>query len=168
MVSITVKVLLPESKFVSKGWLNEIARVQRRTSVPRLRKLFQKTVFGWSKKTDFGWVQKRSAGEMSITMYPQGIHADIWELVNAGSPRHRIPKHGTTYMKFRPGYRSATTPGRLQSRRAYRSGKPRVAYVVNHPGFEARKFDELIAQEYENPFINDMQDAINTIAKENV
>lgn len=164
MVSIRVEVLLPKGKFATKGWLDEIARVQRRTSVPRLRKLFQKTVFGWSKKPDFGWAQRRSADAMSITMYPQGIYADKWELVNAGSPPHTIrPKKG--FLRFRPGYRSATTPGQLQSRRAYRSGKYIGVRKVDHPGFEARKFDELIAQEYENPYMNEMQDAINNTAR---
>lgn len=164
MVSIKVSVNLPKKPFATKKWLDEIARTQRQTSVPRLKKLFNQTVFGWSRKPEFGWAQQRSADAMSITMYPQGVHADKWELVNAGSPPHTIkPKRG--FLRFRPGYRSATTPGQLQSRRAYRSGKEAGARVVNHPGFAPRKFDELIAQEYQNPFINDMQDALNDVAK---
>lgn len=165
MVSISVKVSLPKTKFANKKWLDEIARVQRQTSVPRLKKLFVQTTFGWSKKPEFGWVQRRSSDEMSITMYPQGQHADIWELVNAGSPSHAIyPKKGG-FLRFRPGYRAATRPGSLQSRRAYRSGKFVGAGKVNHPGFEARKFTELIAEEYTNPFVSDMQDALNKTAR---
>lgn len=165
MVSFSVKVSLPEKPFTTKKWLDEVARTQRQTSVPRLKALFQKTVFGWSKKPDFGWSQTRTANEMSITMYPQGEAADIWQLVNAGSPPHSImPKRGG-FLSFRPGYRSATKPGSLQSGRAYRSGKYVGAGRVEHPGFEARDFIELIAQEYENPYVGDIQDAIDRVAK---
>jgi len=165
MVSITVKVTLPKTKFANKKWLEEIAKVQRQTSVPRLRKLFQKTVFGWSEKPDFGWTQRRTSDEMSISMYPSGENAEKWELVNAGSPPHIINARQGGFLRFRPGYRSATIPGSIQSRRAYRSGKYGAWRRVSHPGFEARKFTELIAEEYHNPYINDMQDAINEAAK---
>lgn len=163
---ITIKVTLPTKEFAKKKWLDELARTQRQTSVPRLKKLFQKTVFGWSKKPDFGWVQRRSSGEMSIQMYPTGPNAEIWKLVNAGSPEHPIPaKHGGI-LSFRPGYRAATRPGTLMSRRAYRSGKLQGARMIPmHPGFEARNFVETIGEEYQNPFMNDMQDALNRVAK---
>jgi len=168
MVSIRIKVELPQSGvFQKKKWLDEIARTQRQTSVPRLKKLFQKTVFGWGKKPDFGWAQMRSHDAISITMYPVGQHADLWELINAGSPAHIIvPKSNRGFLRFRPGYRAATTPGTLQSRRAYRSGQFVGARIVHHPGFEARKFTELIAEEYQNPYLNEMQDAINRAARD--
>ena len=165
MVSISIKVTTPERKFGNKGWLDSIARDQRQTTVPRLKKLFQQTVYGWSNKPEFGWVQRRTSDTISITMYPQGQYADKWELVNAGSPRHRIPKSGFTYMRFRPGYRAATTPGSLMSRRAYRSGKYETHFVVNHPGFAPRDFIGQISEEYNNPFMVEMQEAINLVAK---
>lgn len=165
-VSITVTVTTPKRKFGNKKWLDELARVQRQTSVPRLKKLFQKTVFGWSNKPDFGWTQIRTSDTMSIKMYPQGQYADIWNLVNAGAPPHVItPKKQGGFLRFKSGYRPATIPGQLQSRRAYRSGDTVKAYLVNHPGFVARDFPSLIADEYENPFMGDMQQAINTVAK---
>lgn len=166
MVSIRVKVTLPPSNvFQKKRWLEEIARVQRQTSVPRLRKLFQQTVYGWSEKPSFGWTQTRTSDTLAITMYPQGPRADVWELLNAGSPAHTIlPKNRGGFLIYRPGYRAATTPGSLQSRRAYRSGPFVSARVVHHPGFQAREFTTLIAQEYENPYMNEMQEAINRVA----
>ena len=163
--SITMKVTTPKQKFGNKKWLDEIARTQRQTSVPRLRKLFEKTVFGWSRKPSFGWAQRRTADEMSITMYPTGQHAEIWNLVSEGSPAHDIRPRKGGLLSFRPGYRSATRPGTLMSRRAYRSGKQVAAKIVHHPGFEARNFPEMIAEEYENPYIDEMQDAINKVAK---
>lgn len=162
---IKVTVSLPKQKFGNKKWLDEIARVQRQTSVPRLRKLFQQTVFGWSKKPDFGWTQIRSSDSMSIQMYAQGPNADIWNLVDSGSPAHDIRPRKGGLLSFRPGYRSATKPGQLMSGRAYRSGKQVAAMIVHHPGFQARDFTKLIAEAYENPYINDIQDAVNTVAR---
>ena len=163
--SVSLTVTLPKQKFGNKKWLDELARTQRQTSVPRLRKLFEKTVYGWSRKPTFGWVQRRSSGEMSIMMYPQGQYEDIWKLVSSGAPAHVIKPKGRGELSFRPGYRSATRPGTLMSRRAYRSGKQVAARIVHHPGFEARNFPELIAEEYTNPYITEMQEAINRVAK---
>lgn len=163
MVSIKLKVDLPKTKWANKGWQEEISKLQRQTSIPRLRKLFQQTVYGWSTKPTFGWTQRRTADEISITMYPQGERADVWEMLNEGTPAHSItPRRG--FLQFRPGYRAATTPGSIQSRRAYRSGKPVYARRVAHPGIEARRFTESIAEAYNNPFMNEMQSAINNVA----
>lgn len=164
MVSIRLKVDLPKGKFSTKGWRDEIARVQRQTSVPRLRKLFQQTVFGWSTKPTFGWTQTRSADEMTILMYPQGEGADIWEMLNEGVPAHPISLR-SGFLRFRPGYRASTTPGVLKSRRSYRSGPFVYARRVAHPGIQPRRFTETIMDAYRNPFMAEMQSAIDNIAR---
>lgn len=165
MVSIRLKVDLPKKKIAGKGWLNELAKVQRNTSVPRLRRLFQQTVYGWSTKPSFGWAQVRTADEISITMYPQGPGADIWEMLNEGTRAHPITPTNKRFLQFRPGYRAATSPGSIQSRRAYRSGKPVYARRVIHPGIEPRRFTESISEAYNNPFMREMQDALNNVAR---
>lgn len=161
---IQINVTLPKVEYARKAWLDAIATTQRQKALPELRKLFKKTVYGWSEKPGFGWSQTKTASEISLRVYPTGPVADTWNLVNEGSPPHRIPKSGTTYMRFRTGYRAATKPGTLQSGRKYRSGRYRVAYTVNHPGFPARKFTELIAEEYANNFAMEMQEAVNKVA----
>lgn len=165
--SLSVTVTLPGKTFANKKWFDEMAKDQRNTTVPQLRKLFDKTVFGWSAKNKptFGWNQTRSADEMTITMYPQG-NPDIWNLVNAGSPPHPIPARPGGLLRFRPGYLAATTPGSIQSRRAYRSGQYVVSKLVHHPGFPPRDFVKLIAEEYRARFTDDMQNAINVVAKQ--
>lgn len=165
MVSITLKVTLPERPFAKKKWLQAIASAQRKTSIPKLKKLFRSSVFGWSRKPDFGWTQTRGSNRVAIYMYPSGPNAETWKLVSAGSPAHRIPLSGGTFMSYRPGYRAATRPGQLMGRRAYRSGKPRGAMFINHKGFEARNFPELIAEEFRPQFTDDMQNAINIVAR---
>lgn len=161
---IQINVSIPKVEYARKKWLDAIATTQRQKALPELKKLFKKTVYGWSEKPGFGWSQTKSASEISLRVYPTGPAADVWNLINEGSPPHRIPKSGTTYMRFRTGYRAATKPGTLQSGRKYRSGRYRVAYTVNHPGFTARKFTELIAEEYANNFAMDMQEAVNEVA----
>lgn len=163
---ITINVSIPQVSFASKRWLESIASKQRAKSLPVLRKLFKETVNGWSQKPDFGWAQTKSADEISIRVYPTGQYSEIWKLVNAGSPPHSIfPKKQGGVLAFRPGYRSATRPGQLRSGRKYRSGPYRLARSVNHPGFEARKFTELIAQEFAENYAMDMQEAVTEVAR---
>ena len=164
-VSIQIKAILPKENFRDKKWLDKIASAQKRHTVPQLKKLFEKTVFGWSKKPDFGWVQIKNNDSIGIQMYASGERADIYELLDAGSPPHEItPKYGG-FLRFRPGYRPATTPGVLQSGRAYRSGHYISTPIVKkHPGFKPRKFGELVTEAYVNDFAMDMQNAITEAA----
>jgi len=166
MVSISIKVSIPEKKFASKKWLETIARAQRAGTVRQLKDLFGKTVYGWSKKPGFGWSQIKTHDEIGIQMYAQGEGADVYALLNAGSPPHEIrPKTQGGILSFRPGYLASTTPGQLMSRRAYRSGKFVTARKVNHPGFAPRKFTEMIRDAYINDFAMEMQAAVSEAAK---
>jgi len=64
-------------------------------------------------------------------------------------------------LRFQVGYRSATRPRVLSSRAYSRFGNYVSSRGVNHPGFEAREFTKTIAEEYEDTFVHDMQDAIH-------
>ena len=153
--------------FRSKKWKEEILRAMKWNSEPDLKILFRQTVYGWSKPPrahfDHIWEGDRAV----IDMYAVGEGADTWNLVSAGSPHHRIPpKQFGGLLWFRPGYRAATRPGQLQSGHAYRSGKYVKAFEIpDHPGFEGRKFPELITREFERNYINQMQDAFNKVAR---
>lgn len=166
MVSVKIKVNLPKTKFATKKWLDGVASAQRTSTVPALRALFRKTVFGWKEKPDFGWSQTKSQDEIGITMYPRGPGADIWAMLNQGIPPHQIyPRKQGGMLRFQPGYRASTTPGSIMSKRAYRSGKPISVPHVNHPGVQARSFTQAIVFEYAMNFTKDMQKAINQAAK---
>jgi hypothetical protein len=165
-VSITFKVVLPKRDFTSRRWVEEIARAQRQFSVPKLRDLFQQTTFGWSKKPDFGWSQTVKPDSVSLTIYASGQYADIYNLVNAGSPAHGIDPRNGGWLSFRTGYRSATTPGVLMGRRAYRSGPYVAARHVNHPGFTPRNFYQRIGEAFINQgYAADMQSAVSVAAR---
>lgn len=162
---INIKVTLPKTKFASKKWLESIASKQRAQSLPRLRALFRQTVFGWSEKPDFGWAQEKTSDAITLRVFPTGPASDIWNLLNAGSPPHDIRPKSKGFLAFRPGYRAATRPGSLQSRRAYRSGKYRYARFVSHPGFEARRFTTLIVEEFADKYGMEMQEAVTEVAR---
>ena len=166
-VSLSFTVDLPSKQFASKKWLDNIARAQRQYSIPKLRDLFQMTVFGWSNKPDFGWSQSVDSDSISLKMYPNGQYADIYQLVNAGSRPHPIDPQGWGFLRFRPGYRSATTPGVLMGRRAYRSGPYVKAMHVNHPGFAPRNFYQRIGETFVNQgYAADMQSAMTIASRE--
>lgn len=162
---IEVKVSLPTRKFAQKKWLESIASKQRAKSLPALRKLFRETVNGWANKPDFGWAQTKTGESISLRVYPTGQYADIWNLLNEGSPVHDIPAKPNSLLRFRPGYRAATRPGTLRSGRKYRSGPYWTSKLIkNHPGFEPRRFTELIAQEFAEKYAMEMQEAVTEVA----
>jgi hypothetical protein len=157
---IEVKVKIEGGNFSRKKWGDKIASKQRAKSLPVLRALFKQTTYGWSDKPDFGWEQVRKGDEISITVFPSGQHADTWAILNAGSPAHTINARPGGVLAFRPGYKAATTPGSLKSGRKYRSGPLQFAKRVNHPGFPARNFVQLISEEFNKNYASDIQDAI--------
>lgn len=167
MVSVKINISLPKRDFASRKWLESMASEQRTVVLPKLRALFNQTVFGWSAKNKpkFGWAQSRSNDSISLSMYPTGTGADIWALVSAGSPAHPIPAKPGGLMRFKKGYRAATTPGSLMSRRAYRSNPVWTSRIVAHPGFEPRNFPAQIADEFVSTFTRDMQNALNKVAR---
>lgn len=161
-ISVTVTTPAPDA-FTKKGRKirEEMLKTMRSKTQREVKSLFQDTVFGWSKKPYFTAKFSGGASELSVSVTAGGDAADIYALVNAGSPPHTIvPKRNGYPLRFRPGYRPSTTPGQLRSRRAYRSGKEVIAKIVNHPGFEARDFPKTIKEEYTPTFEKDMQDAI--------
>ncbi|MBK7366193.1 MAG: hypothetical protein IPI97_14845 [Nitrosomonas sp.] len=167
MVSVKVNITLPKRDFASRKWLEAMASKQRSVVLPKLRAVFKKTIYGWSeaKQPDFGWVQTRNNNSMTLAMYPKGPNAELWALVSRGAPAHPIPARTGGLLRFKKGYRSATRPGTLMSRRAYRSNPVWTARVVAHPGFEPRNFPAMITQEFANIFTKDMQDALNKVAR---
>lgn len=163
---ISIRVSLPKVEFAKQRWLQAIASKQRAKSLPGLRKLFRQSVTGWSEKPNFGYEQDIGTDEIGIRVFPTGPHAEIWNLLNEGSPPHVIkPKNKKGLLSFQPGYRAATRPGQLLSGRKYRSGKKVVAKSVNHPGFQARRFTELIAHKFSEDYALDMQEAVTEVAQ---
>lgn len=164
-MEIRLQVTLPKNRIDAKKYIDACAEKMKSKTAPELRRMFLETIFGWSAedKPSFTRLLTRHARSVSMRVYVNS-NAEIYTLVNDGAPAHIIRPRNAPALRFRPGYRSATIPGILRSRRAYRSGTPITTTLVHHPGFEARNFDTLIGEEYEETFKEDMQDAMNDAA----
>lgn len=160
MVSIRMNVTVPKEIISIPGMRDKIARALRTKTGPELRTQFKKTTGGWEHKPD--WSQKMTdrTNYLSVSVWASGPNADQYGLVNAGSPPHMITGKTGGLLKFQPGYRAATKPGKLMSRAAQRSGDYISTPVVSHPGFEGRAFDEAVAEKVAPSFAKDVQDAI--------
>ena len=158
---IRVTVTVPKEVFNAQAVVEAIKRMLRTQTAPDLTAMFQTTTEGW--KNQPGWLRNYefSPTRLSVRVYPGGKAAEIYALVNSGSPPHPIRARRAPTLRFQTGYRAATSPRVLTSRAASRFGPVITPVQVHHPGFEAREFDETIAKEYRPVFEQDVQDTIN-------
>lgn len=167
-ISITVKV--PEVVLRTEFIRVSILQQMQRKTAPDLQRLFKQTVQGWKDPPVFLQKFTNSPSEVSTTVWPgqNTKGGKIYALVNAGSPRHPIfPRRRGGMLRFYAGYRPSTRPRVLRSGPNARFGDYVGSYGVNHPGFEAREFDSTIAEQYEETFVEDMQDAIHVATVRN-
>lgn len=166
MVSYSVKVTVPKGLLKDVNVASAIAQAQRKYTAPDVLKMFYGTTDGWAHRPNFSSKQVVNTRRVSMTVGLLGTFGgsnksyNIYKLVNAGSPRHKIPR-GRGFVRYQKGYISATIPGQLFSHTPRRFGEFVSRSQFEHPGFEGRAFDAQIAKEYENTFQEDMQDAIN-------
>lgn len=160
-ISVRINVKVPEIILDSQLIRQAIERKMEQKTAPDLLKEFRKTVDGWSNaprfQTEFHHVQK-----LSTQVFTE---SERYAYVNNGTPAHVITPRGGGMLRFQTGYRAATTPKVIGSRRPQRFGPVVGARAVRHPGIEARLFDEVIALEYVDTFVHDIQDAINQTVK---
>jgi len=163
-VNIRVTVKVPKEILSSSFVRAEIEKMQRNKTGPELRKEFKKTVEGWATAPDFSQKFKNGTDAVSVTVWPTGTGAKIYNLVNLGSPSHTITPKGRGVLRFQTGYRAATSPRVIGSRGNSRFGNMISTNLVHHPGFSAREFDSTIAEQYADTFTADMQAAIHLAA----
>lgn len=163
VVSIRVKVTVPKEKFADVRVQDEILRVMRMKTTPDLKREFNLTTATWNLKPSFQSKQEHRGDRISTEVY---TNDDIYRLVNEGSPKHPIPR-APGFIRYRTGYKSKTRPGWVNSFTGGKFGGWRVARQIQHPGFEARRFDEMISSSYKPTFEIDMQQAINRAFKRN-
>lgn len=164
-MQIKIKATVPKSILNDKEVMDSIAMMMKQKNVPEVKSLFRKTTNGWDNAPYWLDTMKRTTNYLSDTIYPGGENADQYALVNHGAKIHDIPKSGTTFMRFQPGYTASTTPRVLKSGPKQRSGNYVTAYKIkNHPGFKAREFDKTIAKEYTPTFRKDVATAIKSAA----
>jgi hypothetical protein len=161
MPDIRISVTMPDmSKFSAKEYVDRIAQAQRDKTVPELTRLFKLTVDGWDNKPRFDWEQQITSHSIGVRVYSAGENSDQYALVVKGSPPHTIRSKNGGLLHYQPGYRPSTKPRILSSHAKSRFGAYISTPVVNHPGFDAREFDQAIAETHKPDFERDMQDAM--------
>ncbi len=160
-----MNVTVPDEIINEAAMRRQIERALRTKTGPDIRRNFQKTTVRWKNKPS--WSQKFTSRTnfLSIAVWASGPNADQYGLVNAGARPHRIAARSGGFLRFKPGYRSATLPGKLTTRVAHRSGRTISARAVNHPGFEARRFDETVAEAVAPQFAKDIDEAVKAGAR---
>lgn len=158
-IGIEISVTAPKEIFNSQVAIERIAAAQRLKTAPKLKALFKETTEGWEHKPD--WSERQSIGRdyISMTVFVSGEHAEQYRIVNNGAPAHIITPRSARMLRFRTGYVAGTRPRSLTSRAKQRFGNYISTRSVNHPGLEARQFDEVVAETHEPEFRQDMQDA---------
>ena len=160
-ISVRLNVKVPQQVFDSQAAVQRIVRTMQEKTAPALKELFGQSVEGWQNPPE--WSQKQTVAQTYISMqvYASGENAKQYAIVNNGSPPHLITPRRAGYLRFRSGYIAGTVPKSLHSKAFIRYG-PYVTVMngVNHPGFEAREFDQTVADEHYDQFVQDMQDAM--------
>lgn len=166
MVDINITVTVPEYVLNSNFVRSQIVRAMQSKTAPDLRRLFGKTVEGWSGKPNFLQKFTNSAGYVSTTVWPSQGNKDgkKYTYINNGTARRTIVPHRGGMLRFQPGYRAGTRPRVLSSRSYSRSGPFVSARAVSHE-ITAREFDAEIAEQYAETFVKDMQEVIGSAAR---
>lgn len=166
MIRVKMRVRVPKEILNSAKVVKEISHTMSTKTGPELRKQFDKTIEGWDTTPQAHHQMGPVNFQNHYFFGTQVLRAEVftyskkYALVNEGSPAHIITPRRGGMLRFRTGYRAATRPRIIGSSSPSRFGNYISAQIVHHPGFEARKFDETIAEAYAPQFEQDMQDAI--------
>lgn len=176
-IRVGVSIRIPNSLLSQEAVRNAITDKMERKTKPDVKAMFEDTIQGWRNPPYFIGHVTDTPTHLQTSVYPSGSNAPftggtepgaIYRLVNLGARSHEIEPRNATFLRFQPGYRAGTSPRVLRSHSFERFGGFVTASHVNHPGFEARDFDKQIAEEYEDTFHADMQDAImNAVVRNN-
>lgn len=103
------------------------------------------TVSTWSNKPS-PVIERPSDHERVI-----GIDEQRWLWVNEGTRPHRItPRSPRGKLRFREGYRAKTSRGSIRARQGGPTGGVVYSKGVQHPGTQAREFDDAITRKNDN------------------
>ena len=118
---------------------------------------FESTASTWTDKPSFT-IEEQGNGEYLI-----GTNDQRWKWIDEGTRAHTIRPRGR-FLKFSPGSRPKTSPGKITAGSGSRGSGVVYARVVRHPGIKARYFTRQITQRWRRgvaPFIRaELEEAI--------
>jgi len=135
---------------------------------PALVKSHNLVVADWKNKPEFDTRIAVRPDKISVTVFPKGPNAGIYEIVDQGSPPHIIRPVSAKLLVFRLGYKSKTLakPARTVAGGGKATGDVVRAKLVHHPGSEAREFSKVIARDISPQFKNLIETTFRKVSKQ--
>jgi hypothetical protein len=164
-IKITARVFVPEEVLSVQEVRRRIERTMRNKSWLDVGGEFLKTVRTWKHNVGFDRKIISQSARITLQVYPIGANAWRYNLVNFGSPEHPISPRRGRLLRFQDSYAPKTRVGIIGSFVGGKYGPYTTRSFVTHPGFEAREFDKMIAEQYIDTFAEDIQDAIGLAYK---
>lgn len=157
-LGVKIKVILPKEVFNSEKVRQAIEHKMIRKTAPDLRTEFEKTVRTW--KDQPTWKTETEFG-VQILAVRVLTYSTTYRLVNAGARPHIIRPRHKKVLRFQTQFRAKSRPRVVGSFAGGKSGPYVSSLGVHHPGHEAREFDKEIAEQYQETFQKDVQEAIS-------
>jgi len=135
---------------------------------PVLVKSHNLVVANWKNKPTFETRISVRPDKISMTVFPAGPNAGIYEIVDQGSPPHIIRPVRARMLAFNLGYKSKTLarPARTVSGGGKSTGPLVFAKLVHHPGSEAREFSKVIAKDISPQFKTLIETTFRKVSKQ--
>ena len=148
-------------RFKGSAAINVLTGAARKAG-NEIKKDFEKTTATWSTKVQFNVVYRVKGGGPEVFVFTD---SEIYGYVNDGTRPHLIFPVRAKALAFASGYTAKTSPGVIGSGAGGPSGSTVVRPYVEHPGTEARKFDQVIGEQWESKFKRRMEDAMRRAAR---
>ena len=120
-------------------------------------------------KADFGvttqtWSNKPTFTINSPSPFERETSTDhaVYSMLNEGTKAHEIRPRRSKVLRFPSVFRPKTIPGQIVSLHGARGGDAVFSRGVHHPGTEARKWDEVIAEKWDQQLPTIFQRAIDS------
>jgi len=135
---------------------------------PVLIKSHNLVVADWKNKPTFETRIAVRPEKISMTVFPSGDNAGIYEIVDQGSPPHIIKPVKAEFLVFRTGYQPKTLarPARTVSGGGKTTGPLVFAKLVHHPGSEGRFFSRQIAEDIKPDFKRIIDNTFKKVSKQ--
>ena len=158
---ISVKFTAPEQLFDDKAFIATVIDEMNKV-LDATKSDFDSTQATWSGKVAFRVERAHRVGD--VIRGSVSTDDPKYVRINDGTPPRAIVSSGKI-MKFRPGYGAKTTPGRIGSGGATRSGPVLHRRAVKLHSIKAREFDVAIAKKRENDLLSVVDAGVDAATK---
>lgn len=156
-ISVKIRVFVPKEVINMAAVARNIEHTMIQKTIPDLRDEFDKTTSTWNDRPSFRAEHYFGGNTKWVRVYTDAEH---YRLVNTGAKPHLIRPRRARMLRFQTAFRPKTRPRTIRSFAGGKSGPYISTPLVHHPGHEAREFDKTIAEDYQDTFAKDIQDAI--------